>query len=638
MFSSVSLRDAAWLCRREELRSNICVVPNTPVLEAAHPKPQDFPWFVELCLGRFSKKHIVRSSRPLSLHRIHRELENLEARLSWRWHFRNADRSAAPRPREKRAPLCYEGRIPGQLQVFIDKIKSVVWQEVRKANVRIKTFRSFYRLPSYVRRTLLWLQQNELEATPTDKDGVLAVVSKPLLNNLLKAELVTNKYQPIHDSNYQFLVRGDRKVFYSLAAKLVELGDRGWATESRRTLSDKKRRFRTNLSWTIKTHKPPGQLSVRTIHSGSGHSLSSLSGYVDQYYARLCKNIPHLCGSTKDVLDLMRGLRVPRGAVFVKIDIQDFYMRGAHDKIIKFCTSKIKCPKEKSFMEDLLFHLLFHQYVREPRTGELFQVVVGSGQGQRHSGSVSDFAFHELAEADLVEQSSISEFKVYRYVRYRDDIMYVADSWEAADKFLEHLARRAASCWELVLESASAFFVPMLDVCLFKERCGESSEICWKPWRKPTARHLPLHHSSEHLWSTHKAWPVGECRRFFGACKHCHFFEARRQEFTQHLQRHFFDPGVIQAVELWQPEIPSIFLQDQVVEQTCREVVWLVLPYSSALTSHLRRALGRVQLQSTGLWDKLACRLRIGLSSSSSGLNLAMLLRKAARGTACIDV
>ncbi len=55
----------------------------------------------------------------------------------------------------------------------------------------------------------------------------------------------------------------------------------------------------------------------------------------------------------------------------------------------------------------------------------------------------------------------------------------------------------------------------MLDTFVFK---GEGFELgggflSYRPYIKPTARHVPLSHHSLHSWSVHRSWPVSEIRR-----------------------------------------------------------------------------------------------------------------------------
>ena len=137
---------------------------------------------------------------------------------------------------------------------------------------------------------------------------------------------------------------------------------------------------------------------MRAIHSGAGHSLSVFAGFLDGYFAQKTAKIECLCGSTQDGLDKLAGCVVPKGAVFCKMDVKDFYMNGKHDRLVELGTADIEDEQEKTSIADVLCEMLFHLYAVDPRPECTYQVLVGSGQGQRHSGSLSDFVHHRLAE------------------------------------------------------------------------------------------------------------------------------------------------------------------------------------------------------------------------------------------------
>ena len=70
--------------------------------------------------------------------------------------------------------------------------------------------------------------------------------------------------------------------------------------------------------------------------------------------------------------------------------------------------------------------ILTNQFVRF-LAGGTYLVLQGSGQGQKISGDAADGTFLNLAERGLVDDSSVlAQYGVELYVRYRDDILFIA--------------------------------------------------------------------------------------------------------------------------------------------------------------------------------------------------------------------
>lgn len=81
------------------------------------------------------------------------------------------------------------------------------------------------------------------------------------------------------------------------------------------------------------------------------------------------------------------------------------------------------------------------------RGGIRYRVLLGTGMGQVHSGSLSDVAFWRLAEMPVLGEAD----GVLCYLRFRDDIFVAARNREAANKALTVLQGRASKCWKVGL-------------------------------------------------------------------------------------------------------------------------------------------------------------------------------------------
>ena len=134
-------------------------------------------------------------------------------------------------------------------------------------------------------------------------------------------------------------------------------------------------------------------------------------------------------------------------------------------------------------IRNILESVLYHQYVENPRSGTIHQVLVGSGQGQRNSGSVSDFCFYKLVEESLLCECCAPRYNILRYMRYRDDILFIACDWSDIQPFMDALTAKASRCWEVEVDACSALCVPMLNILVLKEKHGPRSSMAWRPYR-----------------------------------------------------------------------------------------------------------------------------------------------------------
>ncbi len=95
----------------------------------------------------------------------------------------------------------------------------------------------------------------------------------------------------------------------------------------------------------------------------------------------------------------------------------------------------------------------------------MFRVVSGSGMGSQHSSNVSDMAFWNHAERGL--QVGLERAGINCYLRFRDDLFFVAKDQSSALAFIERL-KVAAKHWVLEVESISSYSAVMLDLFIYK--------------------------------------------------------------------------------------------------------------------------------------------------------------------------
>ena len=80
----------------------------------------------------------------------------------------------------------------------------------------------------------------------------------------------------------------------------------------------------------------------------------------------------------------------------------------------------------KDAYDDLLAHLLYYQFVRNPVDGKTYRVLTGSGMGLNYSGALSDKVYLEKVERRwCLSSSARRSFLVRSCSRYRDDSITV---------------------------------------------------------------------------------------------------------------------------------------------------------------------------------------------------------------------
>lgn len=96
-----------------------------------------------------------------------------------------------------------------------------------------------------------------------------------------------------------------------------------------------------------------------------------------------------------------------------------------------------------------------------------------------------------------------------------------------------------------------------LDFEIFKSDPNGPGILKFKPYVKPTARHIPLASDSYHPWGVHKSWPVAEMLGMSRRSSDVHLARAWQQAKIRKFLHFFIDARVVQVCKDWQPCVPS---------------------------------------------------------------------------------
>eukprot|EP00973_Karenia_brevis_P091679 12408629-Karenia_brevis.AAC.1 len=340
-------------------------------------------------------------------------------------------------------------------------------------------------------------------------------------------------------------------------------------------------KFWSPILTTCKTHKADGQVSLRILHSGAGHPWTHVGRFINNILQKDLENATCLHKHSKSVLEGIRNLEVPASVVFIKLDVQDFYMSGNCADLAKHSCEDLE---RADVIKPIVEHLLLTQYVcvkdnDNEVDARYFRVNNGSGMGQHSSGSIADRAFYRLAELPFASNRQIqAAHDVLFYGRYRDDILIIAHRGREESKYLafvRELIRRASVVYKVKCESVSSSSCNYLDFTLFKDpHVHINGKLLYKLHDKNTSQKIPLTPTSNHHPNINKSWPVAEVRRIAQLSHSYQQFRADKLRFVNRLKYFFFPEEITRVVEDIDPFLGQ---RRQRQRPAC---TWMVLPFS----------------------------------------------------------
>ena len=144
----------------------------------------------------------------------------------------------------------------------------------------------------------------------------------------------------------------------------------------------------------------------------------------------------HLLLGTDDFVDRVKNMVITPNTVLYRADLKHFCMSGSPVDLTKACDALPDGPR-KLILQRVELWLLFHQCVMSPHHfGRLWEVVVGSGMGLKHSSAVADAALLILGEVGFALKPSVCDaHQVSNYCRLRDDIFFTGEVRALAREF-----------------------------------------------------------------------------------------------------------------------------------------------------------------------------------------------------------
>ena len=348
MLQGISVLDLAKLAQDGVIYQNLYTVKfDGDMPYSVIPEPSDIPWYVALLYGGHSRKHVFETNQRVDMRGIRQDLFLFRQRLKWAWVFRkDGSDEILNVPLVKRPCSICDKQVDPSIETFARAMGQTVQLFVDKVN-KNKRWRDRFRKPAYIAFATDWLKSNEMCAELSDKDGVFVILHREALNFLYRVQIDAPCYKQTSMLNVPGEFRLLKNSIRTLAKGLANLGYEKWSYEILRHVSesdDVSRHGLCRLSCTVKTHKPVGELSVRMIHGSSNHVLGSLGTALNRLVGEKLKAYKFLCSSSEELLAGLMMIPVSRSSLFLKLDVKEFYLSGAHDFLATQVSSLFKGP------------------------------------------------------------------------------------------------------------------------------------------------------------------------------------------------------------------------------------------------------------------------------------------------------
>ena len=252
--------------------------------------------------------------------------------------------------------------MPDSTEAYISSVTNSVFEACRRARSKIKDPRA---MPGNIRLGLEWLKKCPWIPIVTDKDGGFCMISKTTLIDLKEGILRQQCYKPQawHDRLQSEVMDEHAHACKRLAHAMKDqslfpaLLHDWWSCKTS---------LFSVLQVTIKTHKDPGEVEPRQLHTTPYHPMRPAMRFISWQLNKVLRQQHHIIRDSADFAKKISSITVPSDALIVRFDVRDFYMTGMHEHLIAGCKANID-PEIADEVGDLLNTTLSNQFVwREP--------------------------------------------------------------------------------------------------------------------------------------------------------------------------------------------------------------------------------------------------------------------------------
>ncbi len=604
LLRDATVEDICRLLNFDLLRESVYVF-HAATRSVAHVRQADrIPWPVVWILGKYHKTFVFVNRRPPQLSTVFQNIDDFIHKVHWRAALKTQS-SVDPVIRSfrfKRRPLRCTADFPAELGIWTDRLRRDFFRcaqsGVSSCFSRSSNFSNVNKLDCLGFRML---KQIKMSAIPTDKDGGYVLVRHSDHSEFHHAILRRDCYDEVG-----FWRSGAGRTYGNYENIASDISKTAADDDSRSSLFASLmsairahgRNVAAKLEVTVKTHKPPGCVKPRNIHSCSRSPFIPMGRWLNYVFREnVLSRYPHICKDSDDFLKRIEHVNVDATDLLIRIDVEEFFMSGEHPILAEEAVSMIKketCNVKLSKLVDrAVLFLLDNQFVHSDLLpGRLFKVRYGSGMGTVFSGDLSDVCFLSLCEIWALR--NLQRFGIKSYSRFKDDIFVIASGFESFRDFLTELRKRAGP-FRLTVEEYSYDWACMLDLRIFKgNRWRRSGLLDFDPLFKPTSLAVPLAVDSGHPPHVHFSWPFAELNRLARHSSDRNLFLEAKATFLTRFKSHYAPQSLLTALSAYDPF--SCRPTQLSKRAGTSDVLWLVIPYHWAwrkcqLTNVLQQAL-----------------------------------------------
>ena len=358
----------------------------------------EVPWPIEF-IARYHPKHVFesRSSPPIS--ELNKAVAKWEHRARWRiYHKLQGDNCFSEggwswlEDRKLKRNFQCNHPLPVEWDRFFAIFRNCAFEKCRAVRSKLSNRRrSISNLNGVVRLGFQMLADSRWCLALTDKDGGYALCDRAALTETINATLDSSFYEKAFVTEHK--IHSIVDDFAGIVRWLEEhTNDSKLSSAILSSVRAGSSRLHSRVLCTVKTHKPPGDVGLRIIHSSVRNMFIPAMRYISSLLRPYLESYEHLVRDSDHLLCQMSKIVVPSSAVMVKFDIKDFYMSGDH-KLILSSVAQFFPQGAKLCLEELTGLILRNQYVATSENEDYYRVCMGAGMGLAFAGDLADICF-----------------------------------------------------------------------------------------------------------------------------------------------------------------------------------------------------------------------------------------------------
>ena len=372
------------------------------------------------------------------------------------------------------------------------------------------------------------------------------------------------------------------------AAELMTLRDSNAAIKD---LKHSRANWRAKVSVTVKTHKENSNVTMRIIHGCHLYPPQTLARWIGKQLRQYVTALDHVFSDTSEMLASIGRVPIDQPVMFLKYDVKDFFMSGAHYRLAKSLGNHIAetegpLRRHARLIHDVVVFLLDSQYVsldpKDPEADTL-HVSHGSGMGMQCSAEIADLSFFQLVESQVVF-SWLREQQYLLYGRCKDDALMIIPITPGISRRVNYLKTRLADYNGFVVDQweASTVGVSFLDTFIFKN--DHKRYVQYSTFWKPSAQQIRLDSSSGHAHKIHMSWKRSEIGRIARTCSTAELFNHSKRTFLERIAEQYEPTANMDELSELNPQtskIAKLVLRQNTNDDSGPRPArkWLSLPY-----------------------------------------------------------